>query len=82
MYIQQMSPLTLTFMTPPRHRCVKTRAVTDPAQYDLEINTARGFKFHTPVKTKTKTKTKEIPTDPSQFDTEENLHRYINDKKD
>ena len=80
MYIQQMPLLTLTFMTPPRHRCVKTRAVTDPAQYDLEINTARGFKFHTPVKTKTKTK--EIPTDPSQFDTEENLHRYINDKKD
>ncbi len=79
-----MSLLTLTFFIPPTHtRRVKTRAVTDPAQYDVEINAARGFKFHTPIKTRTKTKTntKETPTDPAQFDTEENLYRHINDKK-
>ena len=75
-----MSLLTLTFFIPPtRTRRVKTRAVTDPAQYDVEINAARGFKFHTPIKTRTKTK--ETPTDPAQFDTEENLYRHINDKK-
>jgi len=35
-------PLTLTFMIPSM-RSVKTRAVVDPAQYDTEINTPRGF---------------------------------------
>jgi hypothetical protein len=76
-----MSLLTLTFFIPPIRTCrIKTRAVTDPTQYDVEINTARGFKLHTPVKTKTKTK--ESPIDPAQFDTEENVVRHMNYKKD
>lgn len=73
--------LTLTFFIPHPTRNVRTRVFTDPAQYDVEINAARGFKFHTPIKTRTKTNTKETPTDPAQFDTEENLYRHINDKK-
>ena len=71
--------LALTFIIPQPMRSVRTRVFTDPAQYDVEINAARGFKFHTPIKTRTKTK--ETPTDPAQFDTEENLYRHINDKK-
>lgn len=72
-----MSLLTLTFFIPPIRTCrIKTRAVTDPTQYDVEINTARGFKLHTPVKTK------ESPIDPAQFDTEENVVRHMNYKKD
>jgi hypothetical protein len=74
-----MSLLTLTFFIPPIRTCrIKTRAVTDPTQYDVEINTARGFKLHTPVKTKTK----ESPIDPAQFDTEENVVRKKKKKKD
>jgi len=34
--------LALTF-TIPTLRNIKTRAISDPAQYDVEINTARGF---------------------------------------
>ncbi len=70
--------LTLTF-TIPVVRSVRTRAVSDPAQYDVEINAARGFKSHTLTNSKSKkikpiTKTK---VDPAQFDTEENLERHI-----
>jgi len=72
--------LTLTF-TIPVVRSVRTRAVTDPAQYDVEINAARGFKF--PKETKNKTKSKKIkPTtktkvDPDQYDLEENIERHL-----
>lgn len=65
----------------PRTRIVKTRAFTDPAQYDTEINAARGFKLPTPNKPK-KTKPT-IPIDPAQFDTDENIVRHVvyDDKK-
>ena len=70
--------LTLTF-TIPVVRSVRTRAVSDPAQYDVEINAARGFKSHTLTNSKSKkikpiTKTK---VDPAQFDVEENLERHL-----
>jgi len=58
--------LALTFIIP--HRVVK-----DPAQYDVEINAARGFKFPTP----SKSKSKKIKVDPTQFDVEENVERHI-----
>ena len=71
-------PLILTFFIP-HTRSVKINAFTDPAQYDVEINTARGFKF--PTLTKSKSKSKKIkPTikvDPAQFDVEENLERHL-----
>ncbi len=76
--------LALTF-TIPFVRNVRTRAVTDPAQYDVEINAARGFKF--PKETKNKTKSKKmnhtirvengVTYDPDQFDVEENVKRHI-----
>jgi hypothetical protein len=64
--------LILTFFIP-HTRSVKINAFTDPAQYDVEINTARGFKF--PTLTKSKSKSKKIkPTikvDPAQFDVQD-----------
>ena len=70
--------LILTFFIP-HTRSVKINAFTDPAQYDVEINAARGFKF--PTLTKSKSKSKKIkPTikvDPAQFDVEENLERHL-----
>ncbi len=76
--------LTLTF-TIPVVRNVRTRVFTDPVQYDVEINAARGFKF--PKETKNKTKSKKmnhtirvengVTYDPDQFDVEENLERHI-----
>ena len=70
--------LILTFFIP-HTRSVKINAFTDPAQYDVEINAARGFKF--PTLTKSKSKSKKIkPTikvDPAQFDVEENVERHI-----
>ncbi len=64
--------LILTFFIP-HTRSVKINAFTDPAQYDVEINTARGFKFPTP----SKSKSKKIKVDPAQFDVEENVERHI-----
>ena len=73
--------LALTFIIPQPMRSVRTRVFTDPAQYDIEINTARGFKFPTLTKSKSKSKSKKIkPTikvDPAQFDVEENLERHL-----
>ena len=70
--------LALTF-TIPFVRNVRTRVFTDPVQYDVEINAARGFKF--PKETKNKTKSKKmnhtIRVDPDQFDVEENLERHL-----
>lgn len=71
-------PLTLTF-TIPTIRNIKTRAFTDPAQYDTEINSARGFK--SPITSKTKSKSKVrvengIIYDPAQFDADENVERH------
>jgi len=68
--------LALTF-TIPFVRNVRTRAVTDPAQYDVEINASRGFKSHTLTKSKSKkikptTKTK---VDPDQYDLEEKYRK-------
>jgi len=67
--------LTLTFFIPHPTRSVRTHVFTDPAQYDVEINAARGFKFPTPAKNKTKSKKMNhtIRVDPAQFDVEENL---------
>ena len=70
--------LTLTF-TVPVVRSVRTRVVTDPAQYDVEINAARGFRSPTLTKSKYKkikptTKTK---VDPAQYDLEENIERHL-----
>jgi len=71
--------LTLTFFIPHPTRSVRTHVFTDPAQYDVEINTARGFKFPTPAKNKTKSKKMNhtIRVDPDQFDVEENLERHL-----
>ena len=71
-------PLTLTFIIP-NIRNIKTRAVTDPSQYDTEINSARGFK--SPIASKTKSKSKVrvengIIYDPAQFDADENVERH------
>ena len=59
-------PLALTFIIPPS-------VVKDPAQYDIEINAARGFK----LPTQSKSKSKKIKVDPTQFDVEENVERHI-----
>ncbi len=71
--------LTLTFFIPHPTRSVRTHVFTDPAQYDVEINAARGFKFPTPAKNKTKSKKMNhtIRVDPAQFDVEENLERHL-----
>ena len=68
--------LTLTF-TIPVARSVRTRAVNDPAQYDVEINAARGFKSPTLTKSKYKKIKPTIKVDPSQYDLEENIERHI-----
>ena len=71
--------LTLTFFIPHPTRNVRTRVFTDPAQYDVEINAARGFKFPTAAKTKSKSKqtNRTIRVDPDQFDVEENIERHL-----
>tara|TARA_B110000444_G_scaffold36655_1_gene32194 strand:- start:4011 stop:4280 length:270 start_codon:yes stop_codon:yes gene_type:complete len=78
--------LTLNFLIP-NIRNTKTHAFIDPAQYDTEINSARGFKFPTPSKTKVISKSKKInhtirvengvTYDPDQFDVEENYERHL-----
>lgn len=78
-------PLTLTFFIPPPMRSVRTRVFTDPAQYDVEINAARGFKFPKEIKNKIKSKKTShtirvengVTYDPDQFDVEENSVRHI-----
>ena len=73
-------PFTLTF-TIPTVRKVSTRAIVDPAQYDVEINTARGFSNPTMSKSKKRTRTVRLQDgviyDPDQYDTEENVERHI-----
>ena len=77
--------LTLTFFIPHPTRSVRTHVFTDPAQYDVEINAARGFKFPTPAKNKTESKKMNhtirvengVTYDPDQFDVEENVKRHI-----
>ena len=66
-------PLILTFFIPHPIRSVKINTFNDPAQYDVEVNSARGFKI---LKPKT-TKSKKIKVDPTQFDVEENVERHI-----
>ena len=72
--------LTQTFFNP-NTRHVKTHAIKDPAQYDTEINVARGFKSPTSSKSKKIKHTIRVEDgviyDPDQFDTEENLKRHI-----
>ena len=77
--------LALTFIIP-TIRVIKTRAFSDPAQYDTEINAARGFKPVTVGKSKSKSKSKVnhtirvengITYDPAQYDTDENVSRHI-----
>tara|TARA_B110000444_G_scaffold89372_1_gene84550 strand:+ start:629 stop:889 length:261 start_codon:yes stop_codon:yes gene_type:complete len=75
--------LALTFIIP-SIRSVQTRAITDPSQYDTEINAARGFKPVTLGKPKSKSKVNHtirvengITYDPDQYDTEENVERHI-----
>ena len=73
--------LALTFIIP-SIRSVKTRAITDPSQYDTEINTARGFKPVTVGKSKSKVNhtirvENGITYDPAQYDTDENVYRHI-----
>ena len=77
--------LALTFIIP-SIRSVQTRAITDPSQYDTEINAARGFKPVTLGKPKSKSKSKVnhtirvengITYDPAQYDTDENVSRHI-----
>ena len=75
--------LTLTFFIPHPTRSVRTRVFTDPAQYDVEVNAARGFKLIKPKTTKPKPKLKpkklhyHIPVDPDQFDIDENVDRHL-----
>ena len=75
--------LALTFIIP-TIRVIKTRAFSDPAQYDTEINAARGFKPVTVGKSKSKSKVNHtirvengITYDPAQYDTDENVFRHI-----
>ena len=71
--------LALTFIIP-TIRVIKTRAFSDPAQYDTEINTARGFKPVTLGKPKVKHTIRVengITYDPAQYDTDENVYRHI-----
>jgi hypothetical protein len=78
-------PLALTFIIPHPMRSVRTHVFTDPAQYDVEINAARGFKFPTAAKTKSKSKQMNhtirvengVTYDPDQFDVEENVERHL-----
>jgi hypothetical protein len=75
-------PFSLTFNIP-NARAVKTRAIKDPAQYDTEINTARGFKPPTTSKPISKSKVrveKGITYDPDQYDPDENLERHYKGK--
>ena len=73
--------LSLTFIIPHTIRSVRTRAVTDPAQNDVEVNAARGFKSPQKGKSKGKSSTIRVENgvtyDPDQFDTEENIKRHI-----
>lgn len=76
-------PFSLTFNIP-NMRAVKTRAIKDPAQYDTEINVARGFK---PPMSKPTSKSKVrvekgITYDPDQYDPHENLERRYKGKTD
>tara|TARA_R110001632_G_scaffold120127_1_gene232718 strand:- start:726 stop:980 length:255 start_codon:yes stop_codon:yes gene_type:complete len=73
--------LALTFIIP-SIRSVQTRAITDPSQYDTEINAARGFKPVTLGKPKSKVNhtirvENGITYDPDQYDIEENVERHI-----
>ena len=54
-----------------------TRAFKDPAQYDTEVNTARGFKSPTSSKSKKIKPTTKTKVDPAQYDLEENLERHL-----
>lgn len=78
-------PFTLTFNIP-NIRKVSTRAIVDPAQYDVEINTARGFSNPTVSKSKKKThiarRQSGVIYDPDQHDTEENIERHILQKSE
>tara|TARA_B110000305_G_scaffold213247_1_gene248982 strand:- start:337 stop:564 length:228 start_codon:yes stop_codon:yes gene_type:complete len=69
--------LSLTFIIPHTIRSVRTRAVTDPAQYDVEVNAARGFKSPQKGKSSTIRVENGVTYDPDQFDTEENIKRHI-----
>ena len=66
---------TLTFFIP------NTYQVKDPAQYDVEINTARGFKCPPSSKSKKINHTirvkNSVTYDPDQYDLEENIERHI-----
>lgn len=74
--------LALTFFIPTT-RSVKTRAFKDPAQYDTEVNAARGFKTptHTHKEAKKTNHTIRVENgvtyDPDQYDIEENAERHI-----
>lgn len=75
-------PFSLTFNIP-NVRAVKTHAIKDPAQYDTEINVARGFKPPTASKPASKSKVrveKGITYDPDQYDPDENLERHYRGK--
>ena len=65
--------LILTFFIPHPIRSVRPRVLTDPVQYDVEINAARGFK----LPKLSKSKSKKIKVDPAQFDIDENLERHL-----
>ena len=73
-------PLALTFIIP-HTRIVKIHAFKDPAQYDVEINTARGFKTTTRSKSKKTNHTIRVENgvtyDPDQYDVEENTMRHV-----
>tara|TARA_Y100000389_G_C17438012_1_gene506742 strand:- start:184 stop:420 length:237 start_codon:yes stop_codon:yes gene_type:complete len=77
-------PFSLTFNIP-SVRAVKTHAIKDPAQYDTEINVARGFKPPSASKPTSKSKVrveKGITYDPDQYDPDENLERHYKGKTD
>lgn len=77
-------PISLT-LNIANARAVKTRTIKDPAQYDTEINTARGFKPPTTSKPASKSKVrveKGIAYDPDQYDPDENLERHYRGKTD
>ena len=68
-------PLALTFLIP------TTRVFKDPAQYDIEINEARGFKSPIKIKSKKINHTIRVENgviyDPDQYDVDENIKRHV-----
>ena len=68
----------LTFMIPPT-RNVKTRVFTDPAQYDTEVNAARGFSK--PLTTRMRTPMTQVMEDFSDLNEASQLINHVTERE-